>query len=277
MYLSHSKVQTLSELMQTFAEPHSEEEVRRKVGTLFLKLLDADFYASYVWCDTEQAFGGRVAINMEDRNLQTYENHYQHCDPITPAMQKCHKPTLVNEIMAQDDLIKTEFFNDFLYRDGLYWGVNLFAWIDDENVGDVRIWRSRKRENFDLNTLELLELIRPAFTAALSRARRQSPDRISLGAIAGKPACVTDAPWLGHVATGRLEGKHLEAVLSKRELDVVRLVALGWSDKAVARKLDIAFTTVRTHMTSAFRKLGVDNRVQLASLWARKRGHTTAD
>jgi hypothetical protein len=44
--------------------------------------------------------------------------------------------------------------------------------------------------------------------------------------------------------------------------------AIGWSDKAIARRLGIGFTTVRTHLGHAFRKLGVENRVQLASCLA---------
>jgi acyl carrier protein len=54
--------------------------------------------------------------------------------------------------------VRTEFFNDFLYRDGLYWGVNLYAWDGDRNIGDMRIWRSRRRERFGADTLDLLEL-----------------------------------------------------------------------------------------------------------------------
>ena len=43
------------------------------------------------------------------------------------------------------------------------------------------------------------------------------------------------------------------------------LASIGWSDKVIARRLGIGFTTVRTHLAHSFRKLGVDNRVQLAS------------
>jgi DNA-binding NarL/FixJ family response regulator len=56
--------------------------------------------------------------------------------------------------------------------------------------------------------------------------------------------------------------------LSAREEEVARLAANGWSDNAIARRLGISFTTVRTHLGHAFRKLGVENRVQLASFLA---------
>lgn len=53
------------------------------------------------------------------------------------------------------------------------------------------------------------------------------------------------------------------AALSEREREIVQLASLGMPDKAIAQKLGIAFCTVRTHLSHAFRKLGVDNRVQL--------------
>jgi len=244
MYLSAAKAQVLSRVMRTLAEPHAEDEVRRRVGTLLLSLLDADYYASYVWNDAEHCFGSRVSLNMADSNLATYESYYQYHDPITPAMQQRREPTLVVQVMPQHELVRTEFFNDFLYRDGLYWGVNLYAWDDDCNVGDMRIWRHRRRDNFEQDTLDLLELIQPAFAAALRRSRRLPHAEQML-----------DAPVK--------ENPVNVAALSEREREIVQLASLGMPDKAIAQKLGIAFCTVRTHLSHAFRKLGVDNRVQL--------------
>src|ERR1035438_9971200 len=171
MFLSAAQSRTLSRLMVTLAEPHGEAEVREKIGMQLLELLGADYYASYVWDPARGVFGSRVALNMSDRNLRCYEAYYQYHDPTTSHMQQRREATLVEQVMPQSQLVKTEFFNDFLYRDGLYWGVNLYAWDGDQNIGDMRIWRSSKRERFGAETLGLLELIKPAFVAALKRAR----------------------------------------------------------------------------------------------------------
>lgn len=240
MYLSSAKAKLLSEVMVTLAEPHEEAQIRRRIGEQMLALLDADHYASYVWNDAAGVFEGRVALNMCPGNLSAYEAYYQYHDPITSLLQQRRGPTLVGEVMPQSQLVRTEFFNDFLYRDGLYWGVNLYAWDGDRNIGDMRIWRGRRRENFDAEALGILELIRPAFTAALKRAR--------------EAACAREAP--PESAGERLSG---------REAEVARLAAIGWTDKAIARHLGIGFTTVRTHLSNAFAKLGVANRVQLAA------------
>lgn len=51
--------------------------------------------------------------------------------------------------------------------------------------------------------------------------------------------------------------------LTDRETDVLRLVAKGYSNKAVARELGITLSTVKTHLRNIFRKLGVEDRAQV--------------
>ena len=53
------------------------------------------------------------------------------------------------------------------------------------------------------------------------------------------------------------------AALSARESEVLRLVARGYSDKEVAMRLDIAPSTVDTHVRAIYRKLRVNSRSQL--------------
>jgi DNA-binding NarL/FixJ family response regulator len=56
--------------------------------------------------------------------------------------------------------------------------------------------------------------------------------------------------------------------LSEREEEVLRLVAEGLANKAIARRLDITERTVKAHLTNIFGRLGVTDRTQ-AALWAR--------
>lgn len=52
--------------------------------------------------------------------------------------------------------------------------------------------------------------------------------------------------------------------LSKREFDVLGLLALGRSNKQIARELSITPNTVKTHVSSILGKLGVESRTQAA-------------
>lgn len=63
----------------------------------------------------------------------------------------------------------------------------------------------------------------------------------------------------------------IEEPLSRRELAVLRLVARGESNKAIAAHLAIGEATVKTHLLHLFGKLGVDDRTA-AVVAAVKRG-----
>jgi DNA-binding NarL/FixJ family response regulator len=64
-----------------------------------------------------------------------------------------------------------------------------------------------------------------------------------------------------------------EPQLSDREREVLGLVAAGLPNKLIAQRLGIAEKTVKAHLTSTYRAIGVYDRVQ-AALWARDRGFT---
>lgn len=65
------------------------------------------------------------------------------------------------------------------------------------------------------------------------------------------------------------ESRSMQSELTPRELDVLRCIAQGMSNKQVAQTLSVSTTTVRSHVSSMIRKLNVENRTQLA-LYARE-------
>jgi len=65
-------------------------------------------------------------------------------------------------------------------------------------------------------------------------------------------------------------------VLQPREIEVLRLVSCGFSNRQIAQELRISVSTVGTHMVNIFRKLNVNSRVE-AILAALKRGIISSD
>ncbi|WP_322042224.1 helix-turn-helix transcriptional regulator [Paraburkholderia sp. J67] len=250
MYLTSRELALLADVFKVLADRTLPEDVLRlEVGRRMLDLLRADFLGSYVWDDAQGIFTNRVAINMSPDNLGDYERYFQYRDPLTPRLQPHREAVRVTDVIAHDELARTELFNDFLRRDGLYWGMNLFAWEGDANLGDLRIWRGEHRENFSDHERALLDMIRPAFTAALARARHE--------------AGLVKAPPADAVVPDVTE---LIARLTRREREVATLAADGLLDKEIAERLGISYTTVRTHLDRSFQKLGVSNRSRLARL-----------
>lgn len=61
------------------------------------------------------------------------------------------------------------------------------------------------------------------------------------------------------------------AALSQREREVLALLVEGLPNKLIARRLEISEKTVKSHLTSVFRTIGVTDRTQ-AALWAERHG-----
>jgi DNA-binding NarL/FixJ family response regulator len=60
-------------------------------------------------------------------------------------------------------------------------------------------------------------------------------------------------------------------MLSEREREVLLMVVEGLANKQIARRLGISEKTVKAHLTSVFRQIGVTDRTQ-AALWAERNG-----
>jgi DNA-binding CsgD family transcriptional regulator len=235
LFLSGREQTSLRRCFALLAEDTGEREIRERLGRELLELLRADHFGSYVWDASCQRFLHRVAIAMSDDNLAHYEAWYMFRDPITFELQARRHATAVSEVMPHAELMRTEFFNDFLARDGLHWGINLHAFDDAGALGDLRIWRGRHRRDFEPRDKALLDLIEPAFAAALRRSRLQA-----------RPATAETAG------------------LSRREQEVARCVGRGLTDKEIARALGISLPSVRTYLQRLFDKLGVHRRAGVA-------------
>lgn len=74
-----------------------------------------------------------------------------------------------------------------------------------------------------------------------------------------------------HLTTGLARRPGADVALTAREWDVLREVAAGYSNQAIADRLHISERTVRTHVSSILGKLGMASRTQ-AALWARQHG-----
>jgi two-component system, NarL family, response regulator LiaR len=79
-------------------------------------------------------------------------------------------------------------------------------------------------------------------------------------------------PQIAHLVLGRIPSQDSEeALLSPRELEVLRLIAEGYGNKDIAAKLELSLSTVKTHVEDILERLRVSDRTQ-AAVKALRRG-----
>ena len=248
MYLSTSQTRALGEAMRLLADATDGDELRDALALPMLDLLGADTYVSMVWNGEQRRFERVKALNMSPENLRSWDEYFRFIDPLTLPMMQRRRPTVATQIMRQHELSRTEFFNDFLLRDRMYWGVNVYFYDRDQCVGDFRIWRNRERGDFQPNEVEALRMVEPAITAALARLHWQR--------VGAPPPQETEHAEVLLQRLGRL---------SLREAQVAWLVSRGCADKQIASQMNVGYPTVRFHLANVFRKLQADNRTALAT------------
>lgn len=204
-------------------------DVRGVMLPAITQLIRADFAASFDYDDKTNLWHNGFSYNVDKSLVTRYESWFQHNDPMTVQLCERRVATFVEEVISRRALEHTEFYNDFLRREGMHHGINVYSFEGQTHVGDLRIWRAKGRPDFSEREKILLNGIEPFFRRALTRQRRSS------------------------------------AGLTDRENDVARLVAAGYTDKEISRTLGIELSTVRTHLRRVMAKKGVTNRAKLAA------------
>jgi DNA-binding CsgD family transcriptional regulator len=117
---------------------------------------------------------------------------------------------------------------------------------------------------------------------------QESPDQKESGfdVVAAVEAVMADTSWLTRTIVEKLRAlRHATwpstrpselDLLSDREREVLGLICEGRSDRDMSRVLNLSQNTVRNHIASLYRKIGV-NRRSAAIIWARERAITSQE
>lgn len=226
--LSGNERDSIAEIIWCLCEYRGKPQARSAVLQSVARLIRADYAASFIWDDHERRSTRRCSVNIDEPHLAAYDAFFHQIDLVTPAMRPLAEATNVDRVIQRRELMQSQFYCDFLKPAGMYHGINVYFFDQGRDVGDLRIWRGAGDQPFGDREEQILKELTPYFVRSLAQG----------------------------VAHG--------SRLSQREDAVARLVASGASDKAVARELGIAYTTVRTHLNSAMQKLECANRTQLS-------------
>ena len=240
MNLNSQQCHILSKIMMLQASDPEATELRRQIGPLLLRLLNADTFTSMVWNETNQRFGQVIGINEPEERIRSWQDYYQFRDPVTRPMMQRRSATVATQVICEQELLRTEFYNDFLRPHGQHWGINIYFYSGETCVGDFRLWRKRQKGNFIKNDVAILDVLQLPVASILSRSVSVSAAQAEI-MMAVLPAPTSFA-------------------LTEREEQVAACIAEGLQDKSIARRLQITSTTVRYHLSNILRKTGTTNR-----------------
>jgi DNA-binding CsgD family transcriptional regulator len=89
-------------------------------------------------------------------------------------------------------------------------------------------------------------------------------------------ALESDSRWSARDPDSERSEGYCHSALSRREREVVWLVADGRTNEEIAERLCISLRTAKNHMSNIMRKIGTRNRTELASIFWRNEMSRTA-
>jgi DNA-binding NarL/FixJ family response regulator len=147
-----------------------------------------------------------------------------------------------------------EFFRRYMAVEGWYYSASLLFWDSGRLVSEIVIRRTAEQGDFRAREMALLERLHPHLETALQRLSAVQRRAVSAGAVKSDAAAQHDAI---HALPGEL-------TVAEREL--VHFVRIGFSNKEIAARLDKSVRTVKTQLTSVYKKCGVRSRSRLLAM-----------
>lgn len=146
------------------------------------------------------------------------------------------RPIMISDFLSRQHFHRLGLYGEYFRRIPVEYQI-AFG-LPGASRGIAGIALNRADRDFTEDERDLLSVIRSPLVTALQRARRRQRAREDLAtATSGAPTALTN-----------------------QELRVLRLAALGRTNSAIARALDVSPRTVAKHLEHIYRKLDVNSR-----------------
>lgn len=142
----------------------------------------------------------------------------------------------------------------------------VIVFLDPESRPDLSALRTLTARLPASHVVVVAPSLRPA---GVRRAVDAGADAVlsTEGDLEDRLPSVIRAACAGQVCVPRRLGRHIpKPALSYRERQMLGLVVLGFSNGAIAARLHLAESTVKSHLSAAFAKLGVRSRTEAAAM-----------
>jgi DNA-binding CsgD family transcriptional regulator len=158
------------------------------------------------------------------------------------------------EVMPdRSQLCESEFFRRYMAAEGWHYCACALFWRADTLASEIAIRRTAQQGEFTSQEMAFLHRLHPHLETTLQR----------LSAVQRRAGATSPTPAAGllHDTIRALPGE-----LTGAERELVHFVRIGFSNKEIAARLDKSVRTVKTQLTSVYKKCGVRSRSRLLAL-----------
>lgn len=198
--------------------------------------------ATFYWIDERQQIQFVASEGVAEDRLTLYRAKFHAFDPCRPARliaQGQQLQTLTGACLVSEEA-EVARYRPYMALSGIKDAMDLLFWHEGRPIGGLGVISKGDDAQFAPETVLLAQSLRRYVEASLA--------------------------FHPHVqrSTARLRLK-ARYDLSRRELAVAERIGQGLTNQEIAEDLVIALPTVKTHVQSLFRKVGVSNRTSLTA------------
>lgn len=225
------------------------EVLQRGILDRLFKLIahETSFFDLCCVSDGRLVFFNPVSTTMTDENLSDYYQNYELSDYVAWCFTAAEPIIYRDSDMISDDAReRSVIYREWMKPIGIHYSMG--STVVDQGIifGSITLFRNQDFPDFSDKDMAILSVINRhlAVHFSLLCPRGVYPD--------------------DH--RENIENLALASQLSEREVEVMRLVAEGYTNQKVGSMLFISESTVKKHLNTVYKKLGVENRIQLMRL-----------
>jgi len=141
-------------------EHHDLDEMRREVLNHLERIFKCDKSTFFLAGNDFQElhFEGVVSAGFEKHYMDQFIAYYHKLDPYVPGL-RFRPPIIVTEqLISFSDLVKTEYYNDFLKPQQIYYQLAMVLKSGKRLLGALAFLRPRQASNFSVRDMDKAEL-----------------------------------------------------------------------------------------------------------------------
>lgn len=256
----------LSSLMFRIEETADEEVMRRELLSRLANIVDydcADFYLIKETRGEKNVLQGwNRGVSPEDRPVgRLYRPVFYNCDQnlseeydaidysrgiVYSGKAVVYRDT---DVLEDEERVRTEYFRRVYEPNRWHYSLQMVFAYEGHPLGAATFYRLQGREDFSYDDVFLLDSLKDHISLRLWRDRLAEAE-------AEKQKKETEKKPPVSVAAERYR-------LTAREETVLRLMMDGLENGEIAEKLSISVNTLKKHILSIYRKIGVRDRIGL--------------